>query len=169
MGSGTPDHLVQCPEAPTRPRRKEEAGETHPLQEKLKILSIPLAVWCLKRGCVPHILPGSWCLGVSLRVINCYDWFRFCCGSSQKSLQVFNQATRTRRTPWWSLGARLGRNAQCGMGDPSVMCPHSSDTECSSVPVPVLVLYPVLSKILFGKKSLMLNRKFPNNGNGQYV
>lgn len=57
----------------------------------------------------------------------------------------------------WPGRGGEGRNAQCaqcGTGDPSTRTPHSSCIRSSSAPHPP-VLYAVLSKILFGEKSLM--------------
>lgn len=61
----------------------------------------------------------------------------------------------------WLAGR--GRNAQCGVGDPTARSLHSS----SSAPHPS-VLYAVLGKILFGEKT-NAKQKFRNNGNDMFL
>lgn len=111
--------------------------------DELGILSTPLAVWHLRRGCVSHT-PGSSCLWPASESLT--DWFGLCRGFTTVHLHLFSgfllneggeredcefSMVFSGTTSLWGL-AWGDRNAQCGMGDPSARSPKSSYTWSSS-------------------------------------
>lgn len=119
---------MQCPEAPGL-RRKEEAEETRPLEEQLKIFSIRLAAGRLRRGCVPHVFPGPSCLFPAPGSLTVKISSDIVVVLHQKDCKFAAVSSGVAGPQGGAQGlARGGRNAQCGTGDPAARSPPPSYT-----------------------------------------